>query len=116
MNNKDLISRTIGTALGDFYTSCSLHHFANFLFEKSNNNNKAQVYQYFWTYKGNPKSSSFWNTFENVWCGKWMGSCHSFELYSIFGIPFLQPLAFNDIDRQISLNMIETISYFAYNK
>ena len=107
------MSRTIGTALGDHYIGCQSHLFSDFVFSCNNN---SIVYQYLWTYKGYSKSSSFWKTFEEVWCGKWMGSCHSFELYSVFGVPFQQSIAFNEIDRQISRKMIKIISNFVHKK
>ena len=109
----NLLSRTIGTALGDYYISCPSHHFADYVLRNSQN---CRVYQYYWTYRGDPKSSAFWRTFEEVWCGKWMGSCHSFELYAIFGIPFLQSIAFNEMDRRMSSKIITIVSQFAYNK
>lgn len=111
-SDKNLMSRTIGTALGDFHISCPTSLFADYLFK---NDNSSSIYQYFWTYKGYGRTSSFWKTFEQVWCGPWMGSCHSFELYSLFGLPFQQRLAFNDMDRLVSTKIIRIVANFVHN-
>ena len=107
----EILSRLVTEVLADHYIKCPANIFGQKLFEK-----KAKVFQYHWNYKGNPKTSSFWATFSKVWCGEWMGSCHSFEMFALFGQPFLEPETFDDQDRIVSGKFIKMVSYFAHRK
>lgn len=108
-----VLSRLVSSVLGDHYIACPANLFASLL--QASNASSSNVYQYYWTYKGNPRSSPFWSTFSNVWCGQWMGSCHSFEMFALFGLPFLEPSAFNADDRVVSMKTIQMVTYFANN-
>lgn len=79
-------------------------------------NDNSLLYQYLWQYKGNKRTSAFWSTFSRVWCGDWMGSCHSFEMFAVFGIPFLQQTIFDADDRLVSMKIIEIIKYFTWKR
>jgi len=106
-----MLSRLVTRVLGDHYITCPVNLFANLLL-----GHEANVNQYYWTYKGNPRTSAFWNTFSHAWCGEWMGACHSFEMFAIFGAPFLEPNAFNTEDHIVSMKAMQMIAYFAYNR
>ncbi|UXI18247.1 Receptor-type tyrosine-protein phosphatase kappa [Sarcoptes scabiei] len=112
-SSEDLIlHRIISRIVGDRYINCPMEIFV----ETVRTSTRSKAYQYYWQYKGNKKTSAFWNTFERVWCGYWMGSCHSFEMYAIFGVPFLQPNLFDQSDRIVSYKTIEMIEYFITKK
>lgn len=108
-----VLSQLATSVLGDHYISCPENQFANILLQTLQN---VSIYQYYWNYKGNSKTSAFWNTFSRVWCGKWMGTCHSFEMYAIFGMPFQQPTAFNNEDKIVSIKSMQMIKYFLHKK
>ncbi|KAH9526117.1 hypothetical protein DERF_000229 [Dermatophagoides farinae] len=107
-----ILHRIITNMLGDRYIVCPMEKFIDSLLATKN----SSIYQYYWQYKGNPRTSIFWNTFQRVWCGKWMGSCHSFEMFAIFGIPFLQPALFDHSDRLVSMELIQMVKYFIHKR
>lgn len=107
-----ILHRIITSMLGDRYIVCPMEKFIDSLLATRN----SSIYQYYWQYKGNPRTSIFWNTFQRVWCGKWMGSCHSFEMFAIFGIPFLQPALFDHSDRLVSMELIQMVKYFIHKR
>ena len=107
-----ILHRIITNMLGDRYIVCPMEKFIDSLLATRN----SSIYQYYWQYKGNPRTSIFWNTFQRVWCGKWMGSCHSFEMFAIFGIPFLQPALFDHSDRLVSMELIQMVKYFIHKR
>lgn len=106
-------NRLATSILGDYYIICPQTLFAERLLDSMKN---VSIYQYYWNYKGNPRTSSFWNTFSHVWCGPWMGTCHGFEMYAIFGIPFIERGAFSNEDRIVSAKAIQMIKYFTHNR
>lgn len=113
-----VLSRLLSSLLGDHYISCPANLFASLLAERSlkSNGSSSNVYQYLWTYKGNPRTSAFWAAFSRIWCGQWMGACHAFEMYALFGAPFLEPASFNSEDRVVSLKTMEMVAYFAHQR
>lgn len=104
-----LLSRLLTSSLGDHYIACPLNRFAEKLSSKG-----VPVYQYHWCYKGDGKTSRFWNVFESVWCGRWMGSCHSFEMYALFGVPLTDKDNFDQQDRIVSYKMMEMVKLFLH--
>ena len=114
-----VLSRLVANVLGDHYIKCPANLFANLLREATTETESSpNIYQYYWTYKGNQRTSAFWNTFSNIWCGEWMGACHSFEMFALFGAPFLNQNnnAFNTDDRIVSMKTIQMVSYFVHNR
>nr|XP_027198781.1 acetylcholinesterase-like [Dermatophagoides pteronyssinus] len=108
----NILHRIITNMLGDRYIVCPMENFIDSLLATK----KSSIYQYYWQYKGSHRTSSFWNTFQRVWCGDWMGSCHSFEMFAMFGIPFLQPTLFDHSDRLVSMELIQMIKYFIHKR
>jgi len=103
-DDQNLIRRTIGIALGDFYITCPTIEFAKLLFKSDSN--RIQVYQYYWTRKVSDGL---------VPCAEWMGACHGSDTSMLFGMPFVKNDLYNDDDRNYSLKIIQTFSHFAYH-
>ncbi len=91
----DLIRRTIGVALGDFYISCTKELFAKNLYE--NDRTVSKVYQYYFTAKSNMIKDS---------CAKWQDTCHGTDLMPTFGIPLRYSQKFSDEEKKLSIKMI----------
>jgi carboxylesterase type B len=102
-DDHNLMRRTIGIALGDFYITCPTIQFAKSMFKSDVN--KIKVYQYFWTRKINDNM---------IPCAEWMGACHGSDTSMLFGMPFVKRDLYNDEDRNVSLKIIKTFSHFAY--
>jgi carboxylesterase type B len=100
-NDFDLLRRTIGIAIGDWYIGCPTIQFAKTLFKNDRNSN---VYQYYY----NSKLGE-----EKLICSKWMGVCHANDIWPVFGIPFRQFDRHLDRERDISAQMIDFFSNFA---
>jgi carboxylesterase type B len=98
-NDFDILRRTIGIALGDFYLTCPTIRFAEFLF--SNDRNESNVFQYYYTSKLG----------DDYFCAKWMGACHGSELSPLFGIP-LRTNSSSEREKQISKQMINLFANF----
>jgi carboxylesterase 1 len=99
----DLIRRTIGVAFGDYMIGCPTILFAKSLF--GNSRQTGRVYQYFYDSKlGDP---------HKLICSEWMGSCHTNDLWPLFGIPFQQFDRHLDVERDESLQVIHFFSHFA---
>lgn len=104
-----LLNRLIALALGDHYIACPSIRYAQDSLPTQ------RVYQYYWTYKGNPRTSPYWNVFERAWCGPWMGSCHGFEMYALFGVPLANGAVFDHQDRVVSWKTMQMVKYFMEN-
>jgi carboxylesterase type B len=98
----DLIRRTIGVALGDFYVSCTTALFVKHLYE--NDRTQTKVYQYYFTAKSNMTESS---------CAKWQGTCHATDLVPVFGLPLRYSQIFSDEEKNLSIKMMDTLTHFA---
>jgi carboxylesterase type B len=102
-NDFDLIRRTIGVALGDFYLSCPTKQFVKAIYEGDNQNN--YVFQYY--FSGKQKVD------ENLWCGKWQGACHGSDVAPTFGYILRNPKLYTGDEINLSKRMIDAFSYFA---
>jgi carboxylesterase type B len=98
----DLIRRTMGVALGDFYISCTTALFAKHLYE--NDRTESKVYQYYFTAKSNMIEG---------FCAKWQGACHETDLIPVFGYPLRSSLLFSDEEKKISTKLMDTFTHFA---
>lgn len=98
----DLLRRTIGIALGDFYLTCPSFKFANMIY--NNDREGSNVYQYYY----NSKLGE-----EKFLCAKWMGTCHCNDLWPTFGVCFRQPHTCLDVEREEAEQVIEFFTHFA---
>ena len=99
-NGFDLLRRTIGIAVGDYYLTCPTVLFAKEVFK--NSGFKSDVYQYYFNSKYQ----------DNFFCSHWMGVCHTNDIFPMFGIPFLDPDHYNEREREISEQMIKFLTDF----
>ncbi|XP_054163954.1 uncharacterized protein LOC128961720 [Oppia nitens] len=100
-HSSDDILRVMGVAVGDYYLTCPTIEFAKQVY--ANSNGRAKVYQYYF----NAKQQT------NFFCSKWMGVCHTNDIFPMFGQPFTQPDEYVDREREISDQMIRFITDFA---
>jgi acetylcholinesterase len=101
----DLLRRTVGIGLGDYFIGCPTLEFAKQVFK--NSDFKTNIYQYHYNSKIVGKGSQF---------PKWWGPSHAEDYPATFGLPLKRPEDFSDRDRNISLQMIDFITSFAKNE
>jgi carboxylesterase type B len=100
----DLIRRTIGVALGDFYLSCTTVLSAKHLYE--NDRSQTKVYQYYFTAKPN-------SVFTEPFGAKCQGTCHASDLIPAFGFSLRYSQLFSDEEKNISTKLMDTFTHFA---
>ena len=99
----NLLRHVIGIAIGDYLLGCPTTTFAKQFFK--NSNFKSNVYQYLFNFK---------SKVEPPIGSKWMGVCHSNDLFPTFGLPFIVPNEkFTERDQQISAQIIKFLTDFA---
>jgi hypothetical protein len=103
-SDNDLIRRTIGVALGDFYLSCTTVLFAKHLYE--NDRSQTKVYQYYFTAKSN-------SSLAEAFCAKWQGTCHASDLIPAFGFSLRYSQLFSDEEKNVSTKLMDTFTHFA---
>ncbi|EZA56450.1 Acetylcholinesterase [Ooceraea biroi] len=90
--------RAIAEIVGDYFFICPSTHFAQLFADRG-----MKVYYYFFTQR----------TSTNMW-GEWMGVMHGDEVEYVFGHPINISLTYNEIERELSYDIIKYFSQFAY--
>ncbi|CAG2170297.1 unnamed protein product [Oppiella nova] len=98
--NPDVFMKTVGIAVGDFFITCPALKFADIIYRADPKHNK--VYGYYWTSKGRS-------------CDEWAGACHGSDVGPALGYPFRSTKS-SDLQRDVSMNFMKTIAYFAKYK
>ncbi|KAH7645586.1 acetylcholinesterase-like protein [Dermatophagoides farinae] len=100
-DDTDLFKKQVGIAFGDLIIACPTLNFAKQLYKSDPST--INVYQWFYKAKlGRVKDL----------CSKWGGTCHTDELYPMFGKPFEQRQYFHNREREISAEIIDFIKSF----
>ncbi|OTF83887.1 hypothetical protein BLA29_003089 [Euroglyphus maynei] len=100
-DDDDLFKKQAGIALGDLILGCPTLNFVKQLYKSDSST--MNVYHWFYRAKlGQVKEL----------CSKWGGTCHTNELYPVFGKPFEQRQNFHNREREISREIIDFIKSF----
>ncbi|KAH9421440.1 hypothetical protein DERP_010577 [Dermatophagoides pteronyssinus] len=100
-DDSDLFKKQVGIAFGDLFLTCPTLNFAKQLYESDSST--INVYQWFYKAKlGQLKDL----------CTKWSGTCHTDELYPLFGKPFEYRQQYHNREREISQEIIDFIKSF----
>ena len=99
--DSDLYRKQVGIALGDMLLGCPTLQFAKQVFAHSPKTVKA----YQWHFSAKLGRSKILE-------GKWAETCHTNDIYPVFGGPFRNPKWYTNRERDISREVIQFIASF----